>query len=121
MKLIIAGPRDLVPKGKHIQEAINHFSLKPEFIISGGARGVDTVAIKYAKYVGIQPIQMDALWDYYKRVGHLRHAGPVRNINMSEIGDELLVIKRKDVKTSGTSHMIRSMEEIGKPVYIYEI
>lgn len=51
-------------------------------IVSGGARGADTLAEKYARNRGYALIVKDADWDRYgKRAGYLR------NVEMAEIAD----------------------------------
>lgn len=49
--------------------------MRPDFVVHGGARGVDTQADTAARLLGIQPVRVDALWDFYGP----SVAGPKRN------------------------------------------
>jgi hypothetical protein len=126
-RVIIAGPRDLIPTFQEIRSALVaaafYFDrgLHPRFIITGGADGVDTVAYNYAKTFGIQPVKMEALWDYHRKQGNVKVAGPKRNSHMAEIGDCLIAIRRKGERTRGTSNMIKEATIHNIPVLIREI
>lgn len=121
MRVVIAGPRDLYPTFHDIARAINLSQFSPHMIITGGATGVDTVAYNFARYYGIQPIRMEALWDYYRKDGKRNPAGPIRNANMASVGDALLVIKREGRHTKGTSSMLKEAGMAAIPIYVHEI
>lgn len=116
MRVIIAGPRDLVPDYEDIKKAIQESGFKPRMIISGGADGVDRMGLNYARMTGTQPIVMEALWDQ-----HGKSAGPRRNAKMAEVADALIVIRRKGEHTAGTNNMLKEAEMADISVYIKEI
>lgn len=68
-------------------------------IISGGANGVDSFAIKYAKLYNIPLEVFPADWDK-----HGKRAGFIRNTEMANVATELIVFW--DGKSKGTEHMI---------------
>ena len=120
MLIVVAGPRDLVPTFEEVAEALEESGFNPTAIVSGKSTGVDTVAIEYAKHYGIQPIEMEALWNFYRKQGNVKVAGPKRNGMMALVGEALVVIRRKGEHTSGTSNMIEKAKEYGLPTYIKE-
>jgi len=72
MKLIIAGSRTLNPTIKEIADIVSEHRIAITEVISGGARGVDTCAEKYA-LAADQPMRIfHADWDNLgKRAGLL--------------------------------------------------
>jgi hypothetical protein len=113
MKVIIAGSRDIINKqvlGAAIAES-KWFEQLDE-IVSGGARGVDSLGEGFAKEYNIPVKQFLADWDTYgKRAGYLR------NIQMADYADALIAVW--DGKSKGTKHMIGCMEKLNKSVFIY--
>ena len=83
-----------------------------EEIISGGARGVDTLAREYAQAHGIPCTEIRPDYARYGKGAPLR-----RNLEIIEKAD--LVIALWDGKSTGTAHTIRKCREIGKPVVIF--
>ena len=53
---------------------------KPFRLIHGGCRGADLHTDLWAKQVGVQPVRLDALWDFDGR----GPAGPMRNRRLLE-------------------------------------
>jgi len=80
-------------------------------IISGTAKGADTLAIQYAKEKNIYLIQMPADWNTYKK-----SAGFKRNVAMAQIADGLVAFW--DGKSHGTGHMIEIAKAKGLKVRI---
>lgn len=81
-------------------------------IISGGAKGADSLAEKYALEHGIQTKIFPADWDRYgKRAGYLR------NEKIVAACDE--VVAFWDGTSAGTAHTIRIANEQGKPVNVF--
>lgn len=118
MKLIIAGKRDLYVSNRFITECYDlHFPQEeyeyyPDEIISGKADGIDTCGENWAKSF-VSPIKIKefpADWDK-----HGKAAGPIRNKEMAEYGDVLLLIW--DGKSKGSKNMKQEMEKLNKPVY----
>ena len=83
-----------------------------EEIISGGARGVDTLAREYAQAHGIPCTEIRPDYARYGKGAPLR-----RNLEIIEKAD--LVIALWDGNSTGTAHTIRKCREIGKPVVIF--
>lgn len=80
-------------------------------VVTGGARGVDTIAFDWAWAHGI-PVQVIAAeWSR-----HGRAAGPIRNREIARLAERLIAIH--DGHSRGTMHMIESMRNLRKPVEI---
>lgn len=113
MNLIIAGCRDFTDRA-FIYEGIDAFIEeygKPDYIIEGGARGVDRMAYYYAKDNGIPVKVFPAYWDKYGK-----SAGPIRNEEMAKHGTHLLAFW--DGKSRGTKNMIEMAKLYGLTVII---
>lgn len=117
MRIIIAGGRDLYVDSSFIDGALNHFGipdpeipLSPDEIVSGGARGIDSCGEEYAKELDVPVKKFPADWD---RLG--LKAGPVRNAQMAEYADVLLLIW--DGESRGSANMKNQMQRLKKPVY----
>jgi hypothetical protein len=74
-------------------------------IVSGGARGADTLAERYAKNRGFSLIVKYADWDLGK------HAGYLRNQEMAEIAD--IIIGFHQGNSKGTQHMLKEGADRG--------
>lgn len=88
------------------------YYFRPE-IVSGGAHGVDFCGERYAKKRNLALKVFPAEWDKYGK-----RAGFLRNEEMAQYADALIAVW--DGESRGTAHMIKTMEALGKPVYIYE-
>lgn len=80
-------------------------------IISGGARGADSLAQQYADEHGVEFKLFPADWDT-----HGRKAGFLRNTEMARACG--MVLAFWDMQSSGTAHMIQTALRHGKPVTI---
>ena len=110
MKLIIAGSRTLNPSVKDIGEQVSKFYIGITEVVSGGADGVDSCGEEYA-LAADQPLKIfKADWSKYGKA-----AGPIRNKQMAEYADALLLIW--DGKSKGSANMKQNMEDLGKKVY----
>lgn len=107
MKLAVIGSRSIT--SYPLEEVI---PADTEEIISGGARGIDTLAREYAQAHGIPCTEIRPDYARYGKGGPLR-----RNLEIIEKAD--LVIALWDGKSTGTAHTIRKCREIGKPVVIF--
>jgi len=115
MKLIIAGSRTITMSNDFIHSIVEHICYKfSELeIISGTAKGIDTVAIEYAEEFGWALKKFPADWDKFGKA-----AGHIRNKQMAEEGDALLLIWTGDKETSpGSYSMKQAMLFKKKPVY----
>lgn len=115
MKVIIAGSRSVTDYNiiKSAVEKSGWFDDITE-IVSGCARGVDQLAIRFAKEHNILVAKFPADWEKYDK-----SAGYIRNAEMAEYGDALIAIHRDNSK--GTAGMIKVMEKKGKPVFIQQV
>lgn len=102
MKIAIAGSRNIlkIDLAPHVRDA--------EEIISGGAKGVDTVAAEYAKAHGIK---LTEILPDYARYG--RGAPIKRNYEIVDCADRVVVFW--DGKSRGTYSVIKYAEKVGKP------
>ena len=82
-----------------------------EEIVSGGAPGADTLAVRYATEANMPFKVFPADWKKYGR-----SAGQRRNRQMAEYADAAIVFW--DGKSRGTQNMIQQMRELGKPVEV---
>lgn len=83
-------------------------------VVSGMARGVDSLAVRWASANNIPVMPFPANWDEYKKA-----AGPIRNKQMADYADELLAVW--DGESRGTKNMIDQMNSLGKPISIRRI
>lgn len=81
-------------------------------IVSGGARGVDTCARKYAEKAGIK---LTEFLPEYEKYG--RRAPILRNIQIIDYSDTVLAFW--DGRSRGTSFVIDRCRKAGKPVRIF--
>lgn len=85
--------------------------LKIARILSGGAKGADQVAERYAKENNI-PIEVFLPnWKEYWKA-----AGPIRNTQMVELAD--VIVAFWDGTSPGTKHTITRAKQFHKHVYI---
>lgn len=113
MKVIIAGSR----KGAtlfDVEEAMDVPDLVPTEVVSGGARGVDTLGEQWAKDKGVPVVRFLADWDSGKR-----HAGHLRNQKMADYADALVAVW--DGQSRGTRDMVERALRKGMSVYIYRL
>lgn len=113
MILLIAGSRDVDEKeAENIIRCFGKQNSDKEYskIISGGAKGVDTLARELAKDYGFPFQEYPADWSLGKQAGY------IRNKAMGEVADEALIIWNGESK--GARHMINIMLDLGKPVTV---
>jgi predicted Rossmann fold nucleotide-binding protein DprA/Smf involved in DNA uptake len=111
MNVAIVGGRDF-DDYEQFKSCVDGEKIKFKSIISGGARGVDTLAEKYAKEIGV-PVKI--YWPDWTK--HGKAAGPIRNRQIIESAD--CVIAFWDEKSPGTRSSIKIAEELKKPVSIF--
>ncbi len=115
-KVIVAGGRDFTDYTlmcKTLDEIFSKdpFDEKRVKIISGMAKGADTLAIRYADERGLTKILFPANW---KKEPLL--AGFLRNEDMLSIATHLVAFW--DGQSHGTAHMIEIAKEKGIPVWV---
>lgn len=108
MRIIVAGSRTFNDY-QFMEKKLDQFlaGMKDPVIISGGARGADTLAIRYALNNGLKNEVYPADWNTYGK-----SAGFRRNELMSTKAD--MVIAFWDGKSKGTEHMINLMTKLNK-------
>lgn len=106
MKIAIIGSRSLtdVDLGAYIEET-------PEAVISGGARGVDTLARQYAQERNIPLVEILPEYDRYGRRAPL-----VRDREIARQCDKLYAFW--DGVSRGTIYTVRYAREIGREVVL---
>jgi len=80
-------------------------------IISGMARGADTLAVRYAKEHNYALVKCPADWDT-----HGRSAGFIRNKQMVTLADAVVCFW--DKRSKGTASTIQLTQNVGKPLRI---
>lgn len=121
LKLVIVGSRSITNKvylymaliaaiGNGVITAADQVE-----IISGGAKGVDSLAKEYA--IDKDYIYREFLPDYKKYQGKV--APLIRNKEMADYGDVLIAVW--DGVSTGTQHIVKYMRQLGKPVFVYDI
>jgi hypothetical protein len=108
VKTIIAGTRTL-SDALIVESAINLFyqsGLEITEVVSGGASGVDSLGEQWAERNGVRVRRFPADWNK-----HGRAAGPIRNKQMAEYAEALLLIW--DGKSRGSASMKREAEAAG--------
>lgn len=121
LKLVIVGSRSITNKvylymaliaaiGNGVLTAADQVE-----IISGGAKGVDSLAKEYA--IDKDYIYREFLPDYKKYQGKV--APLIRNKEMADYGDVLIAVW--DGVSTGTQHIVKYMRQLGKPVFVYDI
>jgi SLOG family YspA-like protein len=124
MRLLISGSRnyndyeafkDNILKYYHDTERKTG-SHRIDCIISGGARGTDTMAERFADEYNIPKEIYPADWNKYGR-----SAGPIRNRQMLKEGriGEVVCFMAKDSR--GTADMLQAAIEAGKPAKVIHI
>ena len=128
MKLAIVGTSkisarfDIETALKIIQKELSHI---PQLIISGGAEGIDSMAVNTAKLQGIQTVTYPPLkpfWKYYK----------MRNKLIAKACDELVCITTKtqnercyhcnaDHQRTGGCWTMKKTKELGKTARLYVV
>ena len=109
MRVIIAGSRTGVPSAlveKCVQGVVKD---NPGVtVVTGGARGVDTIAHSCAVSLGVTTEVFPAKWDLYGK-----SAGFLRNVEMAEAGADICYCIYSGRRTPGTMNMARVARERG--------
>ena len=110
MRVIIAGGRDITPAQRTITDAARRLEMKHgdgiTHIVTGCATGVDRAGEKWARQHMCHVVRFPADWKQ-----HGRAAGPLRNREMAQNADALILIW--DGKSRGSASMKREAEARG--------
>ena len=122
LRVIIAGSRDFNDYDLLKKSAIDIFNKKtmlPDLsrIVSGGARGADTLGERFANEMGLEITRFIPDWDGLgKRAGYVRNA-EMAKYSVEDYNDGML-IAFWDGKSRGTKHMIDLANKHGLEVHI---
>ena len=108
MKLAVVGSRTF-DDYRLLKSVVSRF--KPAIIISGGAKGADQLAERFARESGLPLMVFKPEW---KRFG--RAAGPARNKQI--VAEAHGVVAFWDGRSRGTRSTINLARKMGKPVYV---
>jgi hypothetical protein len=108
MKLVIAGSRDLTITVDELDSIIKkHYEMSTiTEIVSGCARGIDSIGILWANKNNIPVKKFIPDWSIGKAAGH------IRNKQMAVYADQAIVIYNG---SKGSQGMIDSMNKLNKP------
>lgn len=127
MKIIVSGSRS-INDPKLIEMAVAESGFDVSEIISGGAKGIDTLAVEWAVKNDVPINVFEAAWDNLDHPDALikttkwgqkydARAGLRRNELMSVYSEALIAIW--DGKSKGTKHMIAMARKRDLPIFIY--
>ena len=101
-KVIVAGSREFTDYEKlrtTLDRLLSRYEISEIEIVSGGARGADTLGERYAEEKGCPVHVFPADWEQFGKA-----AGYRRNVQMAEYADACVAFW--DGKSRGTKHMI---------------
>jgi hypothetical protein len=110
MKTAVIGTRTF-ENYEQLEKTLNDLGDKPTEIISGGAKGADALAERYATENGIKMTVINADWHM-----HGKMAGPMRNLLIVEACEQLVAMW--DGESKGTKHAINEARKQGKPTKV---
>lgn len=111
--ILVTGSRNWTDR-IFILEIFRRFPL-PVTLIHGACRGADLIAASCAIELGWTTDPHPANWNKYGPA-----AGPIRNIEMLDLGADIVVGFHDDIRSSkGTKHCIREAHARGIPVKLF--
>lgn len=113
MKVAVVGSREFNDYF-YLRDVLDGHRDKIDLLVSGGARGADTLAQKYAKENGI-PILI--YYPEWKKLG--KQAGIIRNTLIADQADVMVAFAYKTSR--GTRHAISYMRGLDKPVVVIDL
>jgi len=112
MRVIVAGSRCFTAADYPlIEEVCLSSGYWYSAVVSGGARGVDTLGEQFAKNIKVPVQRYLADWER-----HGRSAGPRRNLLMAKHADAVVLVW--DGISPGTKHMMNAARQQSLPVYV---
>lgn len=112
MRVVIAGSRSITDYAA-LQHAIAQTDFSIGEVVSGCARGVDSLGEQWADLNGIPVKQFPADWGRFGRA-----AGHYRNSDMADYADAAIILW--DGESRGTLDMIDKMRRLRKPYEVYD-
>lgn len=115
MNVVIAGCRHMRHPDdiRLIDQAVQESGFEITEVVSGMAKGIDTLAIRWAARHGLPVKEMYANWN-----AHGRWAGGIRNKRMAEYADAVICIW--DNHSKGTENMIAQAWFYKKPCFVLD-
>jgi hypothetical protein len=115
MRTIIAGSRTITnPAMLEAAIVASGWRAEIEQVVCGEARGADSLGRDWALANGIPVVSYPADWETHKRA-----AGPIRNAEMANNADALLLLW--DGQSRGSANMLQIAENKGLRVYVYTV
>jgi hypothetical protein len=111
MKVIIAGSRHMIYMPTLIEDAIRKSGFNITEEVCGMAAGADSYGAKWAYQNNIPIKKFPADWET-----HGKAAGPIRNQEMADYADALIVFIWNGSR--GSQDMLSRMEKLEKPCYV---
>lgn len=111
MRVIIAGSRTL-RDSYLLARAVAESGFTPTIVLSGAARGADTLGEEWARLRGIRVDRYPAAWNTYGN-----RAGPIRNAMMVSHADALVAVW--DGTSFGTADVIRQARARNLLVHVH--
>lgn len=111
MKYIIAGGRDF-DNIYIMAQALDPFEEEITEVVSGTARGADSIGEQWARGRDIPIKRFEPDWEQYGK-----SAGFIRNSEMGTYADAAICFWNG--KSAGTKHMIQTMKFQHKPYYVF--
>lgn len=97
-----------------VKKVLDTIIKEDDIVVSGGAKGVDELAAKYAHERGLRLEVYEADWSTYGR-----KAGPLRNTEIVDVSD--VIVAFWDHKSKGTLDTINKAKKRRKSLTIYPI
>lgn len=115
--VIIAGPRTIIDY-ELLLNAIKLSDIEITEVVSGNAKGVDSLGERYAKENNIPLKVFPSDWKTYKKA-----AGPIRNLEMAQYAQEKdgILLAIWDKKTKGTKNMLNHARKLNLDIKLFII
>lgn len=116
-KLAIVGSRDYNDYNQfksNVDKSCKEWNIRPSSIISGGAKGADSLAERYAKEKGIKMTVYKAEWDMFGNA-----AGILRNIEIITAATHVIAFPSR--KGKGTQNSIKLAKKRELPLKVFKI
>ncbi len=94
-----------------VKDILDRFTVKSDILVSGGAKGADTLAERYATENGMEFVKFLDKWKKYGR-----QAGYLRNVKIVEMSEALVAFW--DGESRGTKSSIDLAKKKGIKVYV---